>query len=139
MYEKIRKKLAQSVSEVETTEQFVWHKWLRRPVIEEMNPGSMSSRVLQFDNLKKEIEIPANETRDIKFAKVKLLKYAKKFYLTKSKTNAIFFGFGKPFPREIKFNADFKFSMLFSSSFVFDKLKLFYKEKKKKNPKLRFA
>lgn len=139
MYDKIRKKLAQSVSEVETTEQFVWHKWLRRPVIEEMEIGSFHSRLVQTEHLNKPIEVPSSDTRDIKFSKVRLLKYAKKFYLTKSKTNKVFFGFGKPFPREIKFNADFTVSMLFSSSFVLDKLKLFYREKKKKIPKLQFA
>ena len=139
MYNKIRKKLAQSVSEVEVTEQFVWHKWLRRPVVEELEIGNFQSRLVQAEHLNKPIEIPDNETRDIKFSKVRLLKYAKKFYLTKSKTNTVFFGFGKPFPREIKFNADFKISMFFSSSFVADKLKLFYREKKKRIPKLRFA
>lgn len=139
MYEKIRKKLAQSVSEVETTEQFVWHKWLRRPNIEEINTGGLACRILQTDHLVKPISPVEQEPRDFKIGKVKLLKYAKKFYLTKSKTNAVFFGFGKPLPREIKFKADFKYSLLFSSSFVFEKLKLFYREKKKKIPKLRFA
>lgn len=139
MYNKIRKKLAQSVSEVEVTEQFVWHKWLRRPVVDEMAIGDFHSRIMQTDHLNKPIDTPAYETRDIQFLKVKLLKYAKKFYLTKSKTNTVFFGFGKPFPREIKFNADFKISMFFSSSFVADKLKLFYREKKKRIPKLQFV
>jgi len=139
MYEKIRKKLAQSVSEVETTEQFVWHKWLRRPVIDEMEIGNFNSRIIQNEHLNKPIEVPVNETRDIKFSKVRLLKYAKKFYLTKSKTHTVFFGFGKALAREIKFNADFQFSILFSSSYVLDKLKLFYREKKKKIPNLQFA
>ena len=139
MYNKIRKKLAQSVSEVEITEQFVWHKWLRRPVVDEMAIGDFRSRIIQTDHLKKSIDIPTNESRDIKFSKVRLLKYAKKFYLTKSKTNNVFFGFGKPLPREIKFNVDFKVSMFFSSSFVVDKLKLFYREKKKPTPKFQFV
>lgn len=139
MYEKIRKKLAQSVSEVETTEQFVWHKWLRRPNIEEINTGGISSRIIQTDKLIQPIPLAEHQTREFKIAKVKVLKYAKKFYLTKSKTNAVFFGFGKPFPREIKFKADFKYSLLFSSSFIFEKLKLFYREKKKRIPKLRFV
>jgi hypothetical protein len=139
MYDKIRKKLAQSVSEVETTEQFVWHKWLRRPVVEEMTIGNFNSRIVKTDHLNKAIEIPANETRDLKLSKPKLLKYAKKFYLTKSKTNTIFFGFGKPYPREIRFKHEFKISMLFSSSFIVDKLKHFYREKKKRIPKLQYV
>lgn len=139
MYNKIRKKVAQSVSEVETTEQFVWHKWLRRPVIDEMTIDNLLSRIIKTDHLSQHIELPDTATKDIRFSKVKTLRYAKKFFLTKSKTNAVFFGFGKPYPREIKFNADFKFSMLFSSSFIIEELKLFYREKKKGIQNLRFA
>src|SRR5512135_1568339 len=88
MYKIIRKKVAESVSKLDSPEHYDWNRWLREPDLEEYYVDNYSPMVLDTDEINVWPSLPS--TRGFTFD------------LTKQKTSKIFFSFPKSELREIK-------------------------------------
>jgi len=119
MYRSVRKKVAESVSKLDSPEHYDWNKWLREPDSDEYYIDSLATTVLNTDDINVWPVLPS--TRDFTFdlPKIKLSKAFKQLSIKKEKTSKIFFSFPKPSLREVKeilSQAQIDYSLSVSSS-----------------------
>jgi SNF2 family DNA or RNA helicase len=102
MYKQIRKKLAKSVSDIQTTEDFEWRKWLKEPSLHEEKIEQFATSVINTDNQNQWLEKPSHEGEKIVLGDTIVLPELKDFSSRKTKTNLVFFGFGSPGVKKFK-------------------------------------
>ncbi len=98
----LRKKAASSVSSLDIPEQFHWHKWLRlgaAPEYYELPP--LIYRLMETSRLNKWMVIPESSFYKPKLFKARLPKVSKIFLILPTKTNAVYFGSGKPAVKKV--------------------------------------
>jgi superfamily II DNA or RNA helicase len=94
MYRQIRKKIASSLSTIELAEDFAYSKWLKEPKLNNPKIDSPHSSLLDTTKLNNRIEIPGSEAFKILIRESDVLPEFKKVLSRKTRTSAIFFGFG---------------------------------------------
>lgn len=102
MYKIIRKKVAESVSKLDSPEHYDWNKWLREPDADEYYIDNFSPSVLDTDELNVWLSLPSTRGFTFDFPKIKLSKAFKQLNISKQKTSKIFFSFPKSDLKEIK-------------------------------------
>jgi len=103
MYKSIRKKVAESLSKLESPEFYDWNKWLREPASDDYHIEPVYSAVLETDDISIETIVP--DTKGYSFElpqKIKISKAFKQLNITKQKTNKIFFSFPKAYVEPLK-------------------------------------
>ena len=110
VYNRLRKKAAQKVSNLDEVETFNWNKWLKIPSNEEKVIKRLFSSLKKTDKIILTFEIPKSIYFDPKIAKVKGIKSSTRAFIIKSKTNPIFFQFGltKPINYDISYKQELK-------------------------------
>ncbi len=119
MYRSVRKKVAESVSKLDSPEHYDWNKWLREPDSDEYYIDSLSTTVLDTDDINVWPTLPSTRDYTFDLPKIKLSKAFKQLNIKKEKTSKIFFSFPKPGLREIKeilSQAQIDYSLSVSSS-----------------------
>ena len=103
MYKQIRKKLAKSVSNIQTTDDFEWRKWLREPSHYEEKIEQIESTLVNTDLQNQWLEKPTYyEEKKITLQKSTVLPELKDYSSRKTKTNLVFFGFGSSNVKKFK-------------------------------------
>ncbi len=95
MYKSIRKKLAESISIVDSPEHYDWNKWLREPSSQEYYLERVSSAILDTKYIVLESPVPTTRGFSFDLPKIKISKAFKQLYIHKQKTNKVFFSFPK--------------------------------------------
>jgi hypothetical protein len=96
MIKGVRKKVAESISKVDSPEHYDWNKWLRAPGSEEYHIEHIYSAVQDTDDIDLETVIPSTRGYSIDLPKkIKISKAFKQLQISKHKTNKIFFSFPK--------------------------------------------
>ncbi len=119
MYRAVRKKVAESVSKLESPEHYDWNRWLREPDADEYYIDNIYTLVLDTSALNVWPELPSTGGYTFDLPKVKYSKPFKQLYIQKQKTSKIFFSFPKPSINEIKEilkKADIAYSLSVSES-----------------------
>jgi len=111
MLKQVRKKIASSISNSDEPEQFLWNKWLRAPITEYEVVTSPMVQMYDTDDLNEWIVSPSLQQENFDFARIRVSKKIEKYFVPKSKTHKIFFGFGESSNQSIKFseNSPLKF------------------------------
>ena len=102
MYRSVRKKVAESVSKLDSPEQYDWNKWLREPNSDEYYIDPLSTTVLETDDINVWPTLPSTRNYTFDLPRIKLSKAFKQLNIKKEKSSKIFFSFPKPNLREIK-------------------------------------
>jgi|GEM_PF-2698393 len=102
MYKQIRKKLAKSVSDIQTAEDFEWRKWLKEPSLHEEKIESIYTSLINTDPQNEWLENPAYEEKKVILSDSTILPELKDYSSRKTKTNLVFFGFGSPNVKKFK-------------------------------------
>ncbi len=102
MYRTVRKKLAESISELEFPEHYDWNKWLREPDSDDYYIDNIYTSVLDTEALNVWPELPSTRGYTFDLPRVKYSKPFKQLYIQKQKTSKIFFSFPKTSLTEIK-------------------------------------
>ncbi len=114
MIRQIRKKVASSLSEIELPDSSSWQKWLRPaiPVKQEVEP--FYYKLEKVAHLNKWISPVSNSTYTSSITEPELIDVHINYAFAKVRTNAVFFGIGKPGQRKVELNN--KFPRVTSSS-----------------------
>ncbi len=102
MYKQIRKKLARSVSDIRTAEDFEWRKWLKEPSLHEEKIESIDTSLINTDPQNEWLKNPAYEEKKVILPDSTILPELKDYSSQKTKTNLVFFGFGSPNVKKFK-------------------------------------
>ncbi len=110
IYNNIRKKAAQKVSNLNEAEIFSWNKWLRIPSNEGKEIKKLFSDLKNTENIILAFGVPTNNYFDPKISKVKSIKSSSKAFKIRSRTNPIFFQFGitKPINYDISYKQELR-------------------------------
>lgn len=123
MYKSIRKKVAESLSKLDSPEYYDWNKWLREPASDDYYIEPVYSTILETDDISIETIAPDTKGYSIQLPqKIKISKAFKQLSITKQKTNKIFFNFPKAYVeplKEILPQAKISYSLKVSDSDVF--------------------
>ncbi len=118
---KIRKLTAAKISNVENAEIFAWDKWLRMPSWESKEIRPLFSKLDKTDKIDLNILSPDTTDYKISLSKVKTFKSSHKIYSFKTRSNLVFFQFGKTssYNVPVKFSNELK--QIFSAVIVNEK------------------
>jgi|GEM_PF-5062049 len=109
-FDKLRKATASKISTVDNVEIFAWDKWIRMPSNESQEIGALFSRLTKTDKIILSIKAPDISDYKIAIAKVKTYKSSQRILSFKSRSNIVFFQFGKTssFSIPVKFSNELK-------------------------------
>ncbi len=102
MYKIVRKKVAESVSKLDSPEHYDWNRWLREPDQDEYYIDNFSQEVLDTNDINVWPSLPSTRGFTFDLPKIKLSKAFKQLNISKQKTSKIFFSFPKSDLKEIK-------------------------------------
>ncbi len=102
MYKQIRKKLAMSVSDMQTVEDFEWRKWLKEPSLHEEKIEKIDSSLINTDLQNQWLKNPTYEEKKVVLSDSIILPELKDYSSRKTKTNLVFFDFGSPNVKKFK-------------------------------------
>ncbi len=112
---KIRKLTASKISTVDNAEIFAWDKWLRMPVSEIWEVKPLFSRLGKTEDIVLSISPPESSGFKCSIAKVKTYKSSKKISSFKSRSNMVFFQFGKTTSHNISIKFKHELEEIFSA------------------------
>ncbi len=120
VYKKLRAMTASSISEIELEDSFVYCKWLKHSVTEEIKIEQIFSHLTDIGNIKLDFDKPVSNDFRFNFHKIKLYKSNPKKLELKTRTNPVFFGLGKIPTRDIDFQFDKDLKQQFTALIVSD-------------------
>ncbi len=129
IYKKIRKSTATKISNLESTETFLWNKWIREPLTEDRELEPFIKRLWDTSKIVVSIDNPGLDKFTFKFKKIKIYKSAQRLLDLKSKTNLIFFGFGTFQTTNINISFNQELKQYFSTTIEYDGPALSFKIK----------
>lgn len=130
MYKKIRKSVAEAISNVEDPEQFEWNKWLKEPQIYLERFPKARIDVKKVENFKVFSEPTLSQVKKFALTKFKVSEEIKNVIVKKKKTFKIFFSFPKPYQHQISIFESNASRLLFLSSFFYKEKELYFKVEK---------
>lgn len=130
MYKKIRKSVAEAISNVEDPEQFEWNKWLKEPQIYLERFPKPRIDVKKVENFKEFSEPTLFQVKKFTLTKFKVSEEIKNVVVKKKKTFKIFFSFPKPYQHKISIFESNTSRLLFLSSFFYKEKELFFRVEK---------
>jgi superfamily II DNA or RNA helicase len=102
MYKHLRKKIASSLSGLEHTDDFAYSKWLKEPQFQEFQVDSIYSALIDTAPLNTWLEKPEYQSYKVPLNEADVLPELKKVLSRKTKTSAVFFGFGSVDTTKVK-------------------------------------
>jgi len=126
MYKKIRKSVAEVISNVEDPEQFEWNKWLKEPQIYLERFPKPRIDIKKVEDFKEFSGPTLFQVKKFSLTKFKVSEEIKNVVAKKKKTFKIFFSFPKPYQHKISILESDTSRLLFSSSFSSKEKELFF-------------
>ncbi|HSD62969.1 MAG TPA: helicase-related protein [Ignavibacteriaceae bacterium] len=102
MYKVVRKKMAESISKVDSPEQYDWNKWLRVPLSDDYYIEPLFSGIVDTQDIILGYTIPAERGFTFDLPKIKISKAFKQLSVQRQKTNKIFFSFPNTLSQSVK-------------------------------------
>lgn len=134
VYNKIRKNVASKISSIEDIETFLWDKWLRVPVAEELEIKSIKSKLQSTEDIILNIDRPSHQSIEARISRVKSIKASSRIFSMKSKSHPVFFGFGNARSANVDISFYQELKQYFFSSVLEEKNSVFlFIEDNKKN------
>ena len=130
MYKKIRKSVAEAISNVEDPEQFEWNKWLKEPQIYLERFPKTRIDTKKIENFKEFSDPTLFQIKKFALTKFKVSEEIKNVIVKKKKTFKIFFSFPKPYQHKISIFESDASRLLFLSSFFYKEKELFFRVEK---------
>jgi SNF2 family DNA or RNA helicase len=132
MYKKIRKSVAEVISNVEDPEQFEWNKWLKEPQIYLERFPKPRIETKKIENFKEFSEPALYQVKKFTLTKFRVSEEIKNIIVKKKKTFQIFFSFPKPYQNKISIFESNASKLVFLSSFFYKGNDLFFRVEKDK-------